>query len=119
MKQQELDIKGKVDYVLRAKGLDPNQTHLCHYPGCRIPVKPAFWGCQSHWYALPRFLRSMIWATYKAGQEITKDPSPAYLDVAEKVQIWIQAHAAWRTIEPLVRFRTDYSENLGVAHLPL
>ena len=56
--------------------------HVCHAPGCLTPVPPKMFACRPHWYALPKPLRDAIWATYRDGQEITKDPSPEYLDAA-------------------------------------
>jgi hypothetical protein len=64
-------------------------THTCHWPKCERPVPPAMWGCREHWYKLPKFLRDKIWRTYRPGQEITKDPSPAYVEAALEVQRWI------------------------------
>jgi hypothetical protein len=48
------------------------------------------WGCKSHWFQLPKYLRDKIWAAYVPGQEIRKDPSQEYLDVADEVQRWIR-----------------------------
>lgn len=62
--------------------------HICHFPTCRTSVPPAMWGCKKHWFKLPKRLRDKVWATYRPGQEITKDPSPAYLKVADEVQEW-------------------------------
>lgn len=63
--------------------------HTCHWPGCPREVPPAMWGCQSHWFALPYHLRQQIWRTYRPGQEVTKDPSDAYIEAANRVQAWI------------------------------
>lgn len=116
MKQEELSIRDKVEYVLKAQGLT-GVKHTCHWPGCFAVVKPQFWGCTNHWFALPAVLRSMIWATYKPGQELRKNPSPQYLIVAEKVQVWIIATEVWATIRPMVC--SGNLENLGVPHLQL
>ena len=48
------------------------------------------WGCKKHWFRLPQQLREKIWATYKAGQEVTMTPSKSYLVVADEVQKWIK-----------------------------
>jgi len=64
--------------------------HTCHWPGCDKSVPPKLWGCYSHWYALPKFLRDAIWKHYVPGQEITKTPSKRYLEVARAVQLWIE-----------------------------
>lgn len=67
-------------------------AHTCHWPGCTTAVPPRLWGCKPHWYRLPKALRDRIWATYRPGQENTKDPSEAYLDAADEVQRWIREH---------------------------
>lgn len=48
------------------------------------------WGCKTHWFRLPKFLRDRIWATYVPGQEIRKDPSQDYLDAADAADAWIR-----------------------------
>lgn len=63
-------------------------SHTCHHPGCKKEVPPSMWGCKPHWFRLPRRLRDKVWATYKPGQEVRKDPSVAYLAVADEVQKW-------------------------------
>lgn len=60
--------------------------HTCHWPGCQVAVPPRLWGCRAHWFALPRRLRAAIWRTYRPGQELTKDPSPAYLAAAKEAE---------------------------------
>jgi hypothetical protein len=67
--------------------------HKCHWPGCERDVPPAMWGCKTHWFRLPAALRARIWKTYRPGQEITKDPSAEYLQVAREVQDWIARSA--------------------------
>ena len=64
--------------------------HTCHWPGCQKEVPPAMWGCSPHWFSLPVRLRNKVWAAYRPGQEITKTPSAAYIEVAKEVQAWIQ-----------------------------
>jgi len=64
--------------------------HTCHWPNCGKEVPPAMWGCKTHWFRLPANLRARIWATYRAGQEITKTPSQEYLAAALDVQRWIR-----------------------------
>jgi hypothetical protein len=48
------------------------------------------WGCRKHWFTLPKALRDRIWATYRPGQEVTKDPSELYMAAAIDVQRWIR-----------------------------
>lgn len=63
--------------------------HTCHWVGCEKEVPPAMWGCKTHWFKLPKYLRDKIWATYRAGQEIDKRPSEAYMTAALEVRQWI------------------------------
>lgn len=63
--------------------------HICHWDGCEKECPPAMWGCKVHWFTLPKFLRDHVWAAYRPGQEIIKDPSDKYLVVAWMVQLWI------------------------------
>lgn len=80
-------MKRKVDHVRRA-GQD--RDHECHWPDCDQQVPPAMWGCRRHWYMLPKELRNAVWEAYEPGQEVRMDPSDKYLEVAERVQRWIQ-----------------------------
>lgn len=64
--------------------------HYCHWPKCEVAVPPKMWGCRKHWFMLPKYLRDKIWANYRVGQEITKDPSEEYLEAAIEVQNWIK-----------------------------
>lgn len=78
----------KADYVRQQ--VEHDSKHHCHWPGCNRAVPPAMWGCKAHWFRLPMALRSLIWRTYKPGQEITKEPSREYVEAARKVQEWIE-----------------------------
>jgi hypothetical protein len=81
----------KADYVRSEAARNTTFDHHCHWPGCERKVPPAMWGCKAHWFKLPMRLRNRIWATYRPGQEVTKDPSADYLSVAREVQDWINA----------------------------
>ncbi len=70
--------------------------HTCHWPGCEIAVHPRFWGCRPHWNQIPQPLQRRIWATYRLGQEKTKDPSKEYIEAAMAVQRWIRENAIVR-----------------------
>lgn len=72
--------------------------HHCHWPGCAKQVPPAMWGCKGHWFTLPAGLRAEVWRTYRPGQEITKTPSAAYLDVAKRVQLWCKEYDAAKAV---------------------
>lgn len=63
-------------------------AHRCHWPGCKEEVPPKLWGCREHWFTLPKRLRDKVWATYRPGQEVDKNPSKEYLAVAAEVQRW-------------------------------
>lgn len=57
-------------------------AHLCHARGCEKSVPPRMLMCLPHWRMVPRALQLRVWATYRPGQERTKDPSPEYVDAA-------------------------------------
>lgn len=65
--------------------------HTCHWVGCTTAVPPKMFACKAHWFKLPKPIRDRIWATYRPGQEVTKDPSPAYLEAAMAARAWILA----------------------------
>jgi hypothetical protein len=62
--------------------------HKCHWPTCTVEVPPKMWGCKKHWFRLPQRIRTAIWAAYRPGQEVDKNPSEAYLDAAMKAHQW-------------------------------
>ena len=39
--------------------------------------------CSPDWYALPKPMRDAVWAAYRPGQEIRKDPSPEYMEASQ------------------------------------
>lgn len=82
----------KADYVRSKLRSGKTGDHHCHWPGCDRTVPPAAWGCRKHWYMLPESLRRAIWAAFRPGQEVSKTPSPAYVEVAQQVQDWIAEH---------------------------
>lgn len=73
-------------------------AHTCHYPGCQKEVPENRWGCKPHWFSLPQHIRARIWATYRAGQEIDKNPSREYV---------LAAHAAQRYIERKLKAQSE------------
>lgn len=83
------NINDKVDYV---KSQGQTRSHHCHWPGCNKQVPPAMWGCRTHWFMLPKYLRDKIWQTYEIGQEVNMTPSKEYLEVARGVEQWITEH---------------------------
>lgn len=60
-------------------------SHTCHATGCKRVVSPKMFMCLTHWRMVPGFLQREVWAAYIPGQEIRKDPTPEYLDVARRV----------------------------------
>lgn len=57
-------------------------AHTCHAQRCTMVVPPRLFMCARHWYMVPRELQTAIWAAYIPGQEIRKDPTLEYLEVA-------------------------------------
>lgn len=89
--------ESKYDHVRNAKQTRP---HTCHWPGCNLQVRPAFWGCSTHWFRLPKDIRDEIWRTYTEGQEERGDPSEAYLNAVEKADAWIREHGGGPATSP-------------------
>ena len=58
--------------------------HTCHAERCQVNVPEKMFMCRRHWYMVPRLLRAAIWANYVPGQEIRKDPTREYLEVAQE-----------------------------------
>ena len=82
-----MNIDDKVNYV---KSQGQTRKHHCHWPNCNKSVPPAMWGCRTHWYMLPKYLRDKIWLTYRIGQEVNATPSDEYMEVAIEIQRWIK-----------------------------
>lgn len=57
--------------------------HTCHARGCTVVVPPRMLMCRSHWRMVPRPLQQDVWAHYRPGQEVDKQPTSAYLDAAD------------------------------------
>lgn len=85
-------VAAKADHVRTKMREGRAGNHHCHWPGCPRTVPPAQWGCTSHWYSLPMYLRRKIWRSYRIGQEDSKTPSREYIAVAQEVQTWIRDH---------------------------
>lgn len=58
--------------------------HRCHAKGCKRIIPPRLLMCRGHWWMVPRGLRDAIWAAYREGQEIRKDPSREWLIAARQ-----------------------------------
>lgn len=54
-------------------------AHACHAAGCKVLVPPRLLMCARHWRMVPRLQQARVWATYRRGQEVRKDPTPEYL----------------------------------------
>lgn len=75
-----LDVSNKVAHVRREAARGPTGNHPCHAIGCPKHIPPAYLMCAEHWRMVPADLQRQIWRTYRAGQEIDKRPSGAYLE---------------------------------------
>lgn len=54
-------------------------AHTCHALRCEVVIPPRMFMCATHWAMVPVPSQRRLWALYRPGQEITKDPSMAYL----------------------------------------
>ena len=90
----------KVAHV-RAATDDEGGKHHCHWTGCTKSVPAAKWGCKTHWFKLPYFIRNAIWIAYRPGQESTKSPSREYVEAARRAQDWIRANHPPKPSQPV------------------
>lgn len=65
--------------------------HLCHAKRCSTPTQPKMFMCRRHWFMLPKIKRDKLWAVYVPGQEVRKDPTPEYLEVARELIEFVAA----------------------------
>jgi hypothetical protein len=65
-------------------------SHRCRWPNCQTEVQIALWGCRSHWFMLPLFLRQKICAVYQFRDGDTDHPE--YVAANRRVQQWIESH---------------------------
>jgi len=56
------------------------KTHTCYAPRCRKTISVRLLMCKPHWNRLPSRLKRPIWKHYRDGQEITGNPSRAYVE---------------------------------------
>lgn len=61
--------------------------HTCHLDICQTAVPPSRLFCRPHWFMVPKPLRDNVWATYRPGQEIDKQPSREYMDAQQAARI--------------------------------
>lgn len=59
-------------------------THTCHARDCDVAVPAKMFMCRKHWFSLPPDIRAAVWRAYVPGQENRKDPTNAYLEIANR-----------------------------------
>lgn len=74
--------------------------HACHWPDCKTEIEPKLLMCRGHWFRLPADLRTLVWANYRPGQEITKTPSREYMAVMDQVLAWARQWEAEHPPKP-------------------
>ena len=62
-------------------------AHHCHAFACNRVVAPKFLMCRHHWSMVKPDIQKRVWATYRRGQEIDKEPSEDYL-LAQRAAVW-------------------------------
>ena len=58
-------------------------SHHCHAMGCNKAVEPKLLMCAPHWRKVPRDMQNLIWDAYVPGQEIRKNPTSWWFEVAD------------------------------------
>jgi hypothetical protein len=59
-------------------------VHRCHAVDCDEKVRPRLLMCRKHWYMVPKAIRDEVLRLYVPGQEVRKDPTEDYLNVAQR-----------------------------------
>lgn len=77
-----------------ASGRDAIRRHTCHATGCDAVIPPRLFMCRAHWFALPKAMRDEIWDVYVSGQEVRKNPTGEYLEVARRCIEYLEEHAS-------------------------
>lgn len=67
-------------------------SHHCHAEGCTRVVAPRMFACVPHWRAVPKWLQTLLWATYVPGQEDTKEVTRIYLLVQARCRVALCIH---------------------------
>ena len=81
--------------------MSPTQhsAHRCHAEGCSTPVAPRFLMCRPHWAMVHPSIKRGIQRTYRAGQEVDKRPSAAYMVQHHRAVMWVALQEGLRTEE--------------------
>ena len=58
-------------------------AHECHAIECHTPVPPSRLMCLKHWRMVPRAIQKRVWAEYRPGQEVDKQPTTEYLRIMQ------------------------------------
>lgn len=67
-------------------------SHLrCRWPGCDRRAKVAWWGCLSHWYRLPLYLRMTLLRAFTVGREhdCVAGHVQVYNEAEREIRNWI------------------------------
>lgn len=65
-------------------------SHCCHAFECHKEIPPKLLMCIRHWKMVPKDIQSLVWKTYRPGQEIDKQPSQEYL-LVQRSAVWAVA----------------------------
>lgn len=60
-------------------------SHTCHAKRCDVEVPPRLFMCKTHWGLIPKKMQAELWDSYVPGQEVRKDPTRKYLQVARSL----------------------------------
>lgn len=72
----------------------PARMHVCRWPGCSQSVSTKWWGCKSHWFMLPAYLRKRIYLTTAPGQACGERSPAEFAEADRAAQNWITKQQA-------------------------
>ncbi|HSH71578.1 MAG TPA: hypothetical protein VK974_00850 [Methylophilaceae bacterium] len=58
-------------------------NHTCHAINCSKTVQPKMLMCLKHWKMVPAETQLKVWKLYRPGQEIDKQATAEYIEVAK------------------------------------
>lgn len=73
-------------------------VHTCHAHGCTVAIPPKYFMCPRHWRMVPAALQAAVWATYRPGQEVDKEPTVAYLEATAAAKEAVKEHEEQRRL---------------------
>ena len=80
-------------------------AHACHAVGCSREIPPILLLCPAHWKLVPQAIRFRVFAAYRKGREVDKQPSLLWCIAADDAVRYV---AKLEGREPTLSFARAY-----------